>query len=51
MYTIVVTQPDLAYVVGVVNRYMSSLGWNLCEAIKHIFKYLRGFKDVQLTFG
>ena len=51
MYTMVVTRSDLAYAVGVVSRYISNLGWKHWEAVKHIFRYLRGTEDAQLTFG
>ena len=51
MYAMVATQPNLAYVVGVVSRYMSNPGKKHWEAIKHILRYLRGTKDAQLTFG
>lgn len=27
MYTMICTRPDIAYVMGVVSRYMSSAGW------------------------
>ena len=46
MYAMVVTRPDLAYVVGVINCYMSKPGENHSEAFKHIVKYLRGTEDV-----
>ena len=45
MYGTVVTRPDLAYAVGVGSRYMSNQGR------KHIFRYLRGTEDAQMTFG
>ena len=51
MYTMVVTRPDLAYVVGVVSRYMSNPRQKHWEVVKHIFRYLRGTEDTQLTFG
>ena len=47
----VATRPDLAYVVGVVSRYMLIPGKKHWEPIKNIFRYLRGTEDVQLTFG
>ena len=50
MYAMVATRPDLAYVVGVVSRYMSNPGRKHWEAIKHILRYLRGTKDARLTF-
>ena len=49
MYAMVVTRPDLAYVVGVVSRYMSNPGRKHWEAVKHIFRYLRGTKDAHLN--
>ena len=51
MYAMVATRPDLAYVVGVVSWYMSTPGRKHWEAVKHIFRCLRGTKDAQLTFG
>ena len=50
MYAMVVTQHDLAHAVGVVSWYMSNPGRKHWEAVKHIFRYLRGTKDAQLTF-
>ena len=51
MYAMVATRPDLAYVVGVVSRYMSNPGRKHWEAVKHILRYLRGTTDARLTFG
>ena len=51
MYAMVATRPDLAYVVGVVSRYMSNPVRKHWEAVKHILRYLRGTKDAWLTFG
>ena len=51
MYVMATTQPDLALAVMVVNWYMSHPRRKHWEAIKNIFGYLWGTKDVQLTFG
>ena len=51
MYAMVAIGPDLAYVVGVVSRYMSNPGRKHWEAFKHILRHLRGTKDTRLTFG
>ena len=51
MYAMVATRPDLAYVVGVVTRYMSNLGRKHWEAVKHVLRYLRRTKDARQTFG
>ena len=48
MYAMVRT--PLANAIGVIIEYMSIQGWKHWEAIKHVFRYLRGTKDVQLTF-
>ena len=51
MYAMLATRPNLAHTVGVSSWYMSNLGRKHWEAIKHILRYLRGTKDIQLTFG
>nr|GFC12572.1 retrovirus-related Pol polyprotein from transposon TNT 1-94 [Tanacetum cinerariifolium] len=40
MYAMVCTRPDLAHVVGVVNRFLSNPGKKHWEAVKWIFRYL-----------
>ena len=50
MYVMVATRLDLAYVVGVVSRYMLIPGKKHWEAVKQIFWHLRGTTDMQLTF-
>ena len=50
MYVMVATQLDLAYVVRVTNHYMSKTGHEHWEVVKHIFRYLHGTEDIQLTF-
>jgi len=42
MYALVCTRPDLAHAVSQVSKYMSKPGRQHWEAIKWIFKYLRG---------
>ena len=51
MYAMVATRPDLAYVVGVVSRYMSNPRRKHWEAVTHILRCLRGTKDAWLPFG
>ena len=50
IYTMVATHFDLAYVVGITSRYMSNPEKKHREAVKHIFCYLRGTENMQLTF-
>ncbi|CAA0832918.1 Uncharacterized mitochondrial protein AtMg00810 [Striga hermonthica] len=42
MYAMVCTRPDLAHVVGQVCKYMSRPGKQHWEAVKCIFRYLKG---------
>ena len=51
MYAMVASRLDLAHAVGVVSRCMSNPRWKHYETVKHVFRYLKGTKDAQLTFG
>ena len=51
MYAMVYTRPNIAYAVGVVNRFMINPGKDHWEAVKWIFRYLRGSSKLCLTFG
>jgi hypothetical protein len=50
MYAMVCTRSDIAYVVGVVSRYMSNSGKLHWEAVKWILIYLKGTSDTSLCF-
>eukprot|EP01018_Ginkgo_biloba_P001714 Gb_30736 [translate_table: standard] len=51
MYVMVCTRLDIAYVVGVVSRYMNNLGKEHWEAVKWILRYLRDTTTQGLCFG
>ena len=51
MYAMVCTRPDIAYVVGVVSRFLSNPGILHWETIKWIMRYLRDTSKLKLTFG
>jgi hypothetical protein len=51
MYAIVCTRPDLAQAIGVVSKYMANPGRQHWDAVKWIFRYLRGTKDYGITFA
>ena len=51
MYAMVCTRPNIAHAVGVVSRFMVNLGKDHWEAVKWIFRYLRGSSKLCLTFG
>jgi len=50
MYAQVCTRPDIAYVVGVLGRYLSDLGLSHWTAAKKVLRYLKGTKDFMLTY-
>nr|GFA55234.1 retrovirus-related Pol polyprotein from transposon TNT 1-94 [Tanacetum cinerariifolium] len=51
MYAMVCTRPDLAHVVSVVCRFLSNPGKKHWEAVKWIFRYMRGTSKLGFTFG
>ena len=51
MYAMVCTRPDIAHAVGVVSRFLANPGKEHWEAVKWIFRYLRGTSKMCLRFG
>ena len=51
MYLMVCTRPDIAQVVSVVSRYLACPGKGHWEAVKWIFRYLKGTINAYLEFG
>uniref|UniRef100_A0A3Q7HRQ0 Reverse transcriptase Ty1/copia-type domain-containing protein n=1 Tax=Solanum lycopersicum TaxID=4081 RepID=A0A3Q7HRQ0_SOLLC len=51
MYAMVWTRPDLAHAVSVVSKFMGQPGKEHWQAVKRIFRYLRGTSDVGLIYG
>ena len=51
MYAMVCTRPDIAHAVSVVSRFMGNPGKEHWQAVKRIFRYLRGTSDVGLIYG
>jgi hypothetical protein len=50
MYAMVFTQPDIVHVVGMLSRYMLTLGKAICTAFKRVFRYLSGMKDYAICY-
>ena len=50
LYISVCTRPEIAYIVGVLSRYMSCSTWEHWQAAKGVLRYLRGSPDRGLTF-
>ena len=49
-YAMVCTRPDLAHAVSVVSRFMGEPGKEHWQAVKRIFRYLKGTSDVGLIY-
>ena len=45
MYAMIATRPDIAFVVGVVSKFLSNPGKKHWEAVKMILRYLCGTKN------
>lgn len=50
MYAMICTRPDLAYAMSLVSRYMGKPGKLHWEAMKWIFRYVKGTSDVGLLY-
>jgi hypothetical protein len=50
MYLAQCTRPDIAYAVGVLARFSMNPGIAHWKAVKHLFRYLQGTKDLALVY-
>ena len=50
MYAMLCTRPDICFAVGMVSRYQSNPGPVHWQAVKRIFRYLRGTSDLILCY-
>ena len=51
MYTSLGTHPDITFAVQTVSRFSSKPGITHWEAVKQIFRYLKGTRDLWLTYS
>jgi hypothetical protein len=51
MYVAVMTRPDIAYAVSTLSQYMEAPHTTHLVAVKHVFTYLLGTKDLKLVLG
>jgi hypothetical protein len=51
MYLAMGTRPDIAYAVGIVSRFCQNPGQAHWNAVKRIFAYLAGSREMQLMYG
>ena len=49
MYAVIGTQPDIAYTISYLARFMANPGHVHWEAVKRVIRYLKGTKDVKLV--
>lgn len=50
IYAQVCTRPDIAYIAGMLGRYLSNPGIAHWKAAKKVLRYLQGTKDYKLTY-
>ena len=50
MYVMLCTRPDISFSMGMVARYQSNSGQAHWTVVKHILKYLKRTRDVQLVY-
>jgi len=50
MYSMIGSRPDLAYLVGVVSRFMSKPSKAHWQAVKWVMRYMKGTQDTCLRF-
>ena len=50
MYAQVCTRPDLAFIVGILGRYLNNPGMDHWRAANRVFRYLQRTKDYVLTY-
>ena len=50
MYAQVCTRPDLAFIVGMLGRYLSNPGVDHWKATKKVMRYLQRTKDYMLAY-
>ena len=51
MYASLATRPDISYAVATVSRFSNNPGMPHWEAVRQIYRYLLGTKDLRLTYG
>ena len=51
MYLAIATRPDISYAVGLLGRFSSNPGLAHWKAAKHVLRYLKGTKDIKLTYA
>ena len=50
MYIVIGTQPDIAFMVIHLSQFLTKPTKKHFDAIKHVFRYLKGTRDIRLSF-
>jgi hypothetical protein len=51
MYAVMGTRPDIAFATSTVAQFLENPGWAHWEAVKKIFRYLKGTRGLSLVYG
>jgi hypothetical protein len=51
MYLGLTSRPDISNAVGILSRFSANPGPTHWKAVKHLFRYLQGTKDLRLVYG
>ena len=51
MYAALGTRPDIVFAVSFLSQFMQNPGWPHWEAVKRVFRYLKGTREHMLTIG
>jgi hypothetical protein len=51
MYAAIATCPDITFAILILSHFLENPGDIHWDAVKRVFRYLQGTKDLQLTFG
>ena len=51
MYAMVARRPDIAHAIGVINKFIHNPSRSHWNAVKHVFRYLVGTKELGILFS
>src|SRR5258706_5391640 len=51
IYTVIGTRPDIAFTVTRLSQFLTKPSKKHFGAIKHVFRYLKGTRDIRLSFS
>jgi hypothetical protein len=51
MWAAIAMWPDISFVVSLLSQFLENTGRADWNAVKHVFKYLKGMQDYKLMLG